>query len=327
MMNVVETRPGLGDVIPPHPGLAPTVLSMLQSARRGLAEAADESAPGARYVTAHLAALRAAAAVVSARAEPKTRRRKPHSVWELLPQVEPALTEWAAYFAAGAGKRAAAEAGLPRAASAREADGRLVSGSEPFHGAPRVSVEHAPADEFLREVSRRLVINDRERAEVFVPDGKDAPVVVAALALDGGDVAGERADLVLGQLAHALQVDDELGRRHQRRRRGVAGQQLGYRHAVELGQLGELLDSYRPVSALVGADDDGLPAAAGLLFNSVQRECLLGADGAQPRAERLGVLRWHCSSVPGQSSLTVTVTLSDGRRRARQGQAEWQKLA
>src|SRR5580704_13737128 len=69
--------------------------------------------------------LSAAAAVVAARGEPKTRRRKPHSVWDLLPQVEPALTEWAAYFAAGAGKRAAAEAGLPRAASAREADDLL----------------------------------------------------------------------------------------------------------------------------------------------------------------------------------------------------------
>ena len=50
---------------------------------------------------------------------------------ELLPQVEPALTEWAAYFAAGAGKRAAAEAGLPRAASAREAD-NLVRDAETF---------------------------------------------------------------------------------------------------------------------------------------------------------------------------------------------------
>src|SRR5271166_5006543 len=84
MVNTAEMRMGLGDVSPRHPGVAPTVLSMLQSARRGLAEAADESAPGARYVTAHLAALRA-----------------------------------------GAGKRAAAEAGLPRAASAREADDLL----------------------------------------------------------------------------------------------------------------------------------------------------------------------------------------------------------
>src|SRR6266849_3978516 len=55
MVNTAEMRTGLGDVSPRHPGVAPTVLSMLQSARRGLAEAADESAPGARYVTAHLA--------------------------------------------------------------------------------------------------------------------------------------------------------------------------------------------------------------------------------------------------------------------------------
>jgi hypothetical protein len=46
-------------------------------------------------------------------------------VWELLPRVEPALSEWAAFFAAGAGKRAAAEAGLVRAVSAREADDLL----------------------------------------------------------------------------------------------------------------------------------------------------------------------------------------------------------
>ena len=39
--------------------------------------------------------------------------------------MEPALSEWAAFFAAGAGKRAAAEAGLPRAVSLREADDLL----------------------------------------------------------------------------------------------------------------------------------------------------------------------------------------------------------
>src|ERR1700733_927238 len=45
------------------------------------------------------------------------RPRKPQSVWELLPRVEPALCEWAAFFAAGASKRAAAEAGPSRAAA------------------------------------------------------------------------------------------------------------------------------------------------------------------------------------------------------------------
>ena len=54
-------------------------------------------------------------------------------MWELLPRVAPALAEWAAFFAAGAAKRAAAEAGLPRAVSAREADD-LLWDSETFLG-------------------------------------------------------------------------------------------------------------------------------------------------------------------------------------------------
>ena len=107
--------------------VAPSALALLDSARHGLAAAECETSAGGRYVAAHLAALRAAAAVVSARPEPGTagRRKRPRSVWDLLPRVEPALSEWAAFFAAGAGKRAAAEAGLPRAVSLREADDLL----------------------------------------------------------------------------------------------------------------------------------------------------------------------------------------------------------
>ena len=108
--------------------VAPSALALLESARRGLASAASESSAGARYVAAHLAALRAAAAVVAARSAPGSlprRRAAPRSVWELLPRVEPALAEWAAFFAAGAGKRAAAEAGLQRAVSGLEADDLL----------------------------------------------------------------------------------------------------------------------------------------------------------------------------------------------------------
>jgi hypothetical protein len=114
-------------LIAPRQRLAPTALSLLQAARAGLAEAAAESSPSTRYICAHLAALRAAAAIVAARGEPGSgsRRRRPRSVWELLPQVEPTLTEWSAFFAASAAKRAAAEAGLPSAASAREADDLL----------------------------------------------------------------------------------------------------------------------------------------------------------------------------------------------------------
>ena len=117
----------------PRARVAPSALALLESARYGLAAAEGEVSAGGRYVSAHLAALRAAAAVVAARADPgtSTRRRKPLSVWELLPKVEPALSEWAAFFAAGAAKRAAAEAGLPRAVSPREAD-ELLRDAETF---------------------------------------------------------------------------------------------------------------------------------------------------------------------------------------------------
>src|SRR6266536_1058911 len=107
--------------------------SPLAAARQRLAGAQQDGSAGGRYVAAHLAALRAAAAVVAARAEPTTsaRRKRPQSVWELLPRVEPALSEWAAFFAAGASKRAAAEAGLPCAVSPREAD-ELLRDAETF---------------------------------------------------------------------------------------------------------------------------------------------------------------------------------------------------
>ena len=119
MSTIVQVKPGRPWQ---HCRVAPSALALMESARHGLAAAEDETTASARYVSAHLAALRAAAAVVAARAEPPGgRRRRPQSVWELLPKVEPALTEWAAFFAAGAAKRAAAEAGLPRAVAEHEA--------------------------------------------------------------------------------------------------------------------------------------------------------------------------------------------------------------
>ena len=122
MDTLTQVRPGRARC-----RVAPAVLALLESARHGLLGAAEETHPGSRYVAAHLAALRAAAAVVAARptTESGPRRKAPKSVWELLPRVEPALAEWAAFFAAGARKRAAAEAGLPKAVTAHEADDLL----------------------------------------------------------------------------------------------------------------------------------------------------------------------------------------------------------
>jgi len=98
---------------------------LLEIARRGLVEASTTRTPAERYATAHLAALRAAAAVLACRVRPGSSRRGPRSVWVVLPEVAPELGEWAAFFAAGAGKRAAAEAGLPAAVSMRDSDDLL----------------------------------------------------------------------------------------------------------------------------------------------------------------------------------------------------------
>lgn len=103
---------------------------LLMSARRSLTEASIAPTAGERYAAAHLAALRAAAAVLAARSRPSSRRSRVLSVWVVLPQVAPQLGEWAAFFAAGARKRAAAEAGLD-IVSHREADD-LVRDADTF---------------------------------------------------------------------------------------------------------------------------------------------------------------------------------------------------
>lgn len=105
---------------------------LLTLARQGLEEAEITASDGLRYATAHLAALRAAAAVLAARALPApARRNRMTSVWALLTRVAPDLGEWAAFFAAGATKRAAAEAGISRAVTPREADD-LLRAAEQF---------------------------------------------------------------------------------------------------------------------------------------------------------------------------------------------------
>ena len=119
--------------IPAHMLPHRTPAQLLAIARQGLTEAAQTRAEGQRYATAHMAALRAAAAVLAARARPAapSRRSRVTSVWSLLVLVAPEFSEWASYFALGASKRAAAEAGIPRVVSPREADD-LVSAAEQF---------------------------------------------------------------------------------------------------------------------------------------------------------------------------------------------------
>jgi HEPN superfamily protein len=173
----------------------PAALDLLAQARAGLDEAALLDPPNERYATAHLAALRTAAAVLAACARPETsprRRARIRSAWEVLPEIAPELTEWSALFASGARRRARAEAGIPGAASRRDADDllrdvamflRLVermltlqpvlprsAGDQHPPGSPRTG----PAD----EVRRRIAPADRAVPEQHRPS-RDRPVADA----------------------------------------------------------------------------------------------------------------------------------------------------
>lgn len=106
----------------PNPPPSAAALALLRQAEAGLTEAERLADPSRRYAAAHLAALRAGAAVLAVRAQPGGRRRGGRSVWQLLTAVAPELAEWAAFFAAGSATRAAAEAGITRLVTERAAD-------------------------------------------------------------------------------------------------------------------------------------------------------------------------------------------------------------
>ena len=114
-----------------RPPVSSAARMLLERSQAGLLQSLAARTPGERYVTAHLAALRAAAAMLAVRSRPGG-RGGPRSVWEVLPRVSPELGEWAAFFAATASRRAAIEAGRTGVVSSREADD-LLRDAEAFH--------------------------------------------------------------------------------------------------------------------------------------------------------------------------------------------------
>ncbi|HEY2044060.1 MAG TPA: SAV_6107 family HEPN domain-containing protein [Jatrophihabitans sp.] len=108
-----------------------SVGSLLTQAKTSWAEAALSTRSSAKYREAHLAALRAAAAVLALRARPGgALRRRPTSAWVLLDSIAPELGEWSAYFADSANRRAAIEAGSVSVVSERDADDLLRAAGE-----------------------------------------------------------------------------------------------------------------------------------------------------------------------------------------------------
>lgn len=180
-----------------HAPLASTSLDLLDRSRGSLLLACRTGDVGERYVEAHLGALRAAAALLAARSMPGSvgapatsgttiragrsgvparagttglpapggparllvgsSRSRPRSVWELLPRVAPELTEWAAFFAASARRRAAVERGSQ--VVARESDDLLRQAEifleivQDLLGLPRAE-PLAPLSGYVAPVSR-----------------------------------------------------------------------------------------------------------------------------------------------------------------------------
>jgi SAV_6107-like HEPN len=114
-----------------RPPLSPAARVLLERSRAGLLAAAGSRTCSERYQAAHMAALRAAAAVLAVRGRPGS-RGGPRSVWEVLPRIAPEMREWSAFFAATATRRAAVEAGRGDVVTPREADD-LLRDAEAFH--------------------------------------------------------------------------------------------------------------------------------------------------------------------------------------------------
>jgi hypothetical protein len=139
--------PAMEAAMHPPAFLPASTHAYLERAAESLREAITSAGTPERYAHAHVSALRATAALLAARAQPAApARRRQKNAWVLLAEVAPEFGEWAAFFASGAGKRAAAEAGSRRAVTEREADD-LVRDADRFLALVETSLgltEHLP---------------------------------------------------------------------------------------------------------------------------------------------------------------------------------------
>ncbi|MDT0165528.1 SAV_6107 family HEPN domain-containing protein [Actinotalea sp. AC32] len=112
-----------------------SVEALLRRSDEELVAAQLSPEPAARFVHAHLAALRAGAAVLELAPRP-ARRTRPRPVWELVADAAPELAAQAAWFAGGAALRAAVEAGRADDVPEERAD-TAVAAAEEFQDAVR----------------------------------------------------------------------------------------------------------------------------------------------------------------------------------------------
>lgn len=109
--------------------LAGDLLDLVARSRSALVEACSVPTTSERYAQAQLAALRAAAALLS-QAAPRAVGSGPRSAWETVARHLPEFSEWALFFAASGRRSRHAQAGIVTV-STREADD-LVRQAEVF---------------------------------------------------------------------------------------------------------------------------------------------------------------------------------------------------
>lgn len=102
---------------------------LLRTALIALDDAYQAPTAADRYVAAHVAALRAGAALLATRAKP-TRSSRIRSVWQMLPTIAPELQEWCTYFALIGQRRVFVEIGREHVTQ-RQADD-LMRDAEAF---------------------------------------------------------------------------------------------------------------------------------------------------------------------------------------------------
>jgi len=121
-----------------QPPVPDSALDLLARSDAELVAATLASAPDETLLHAHLAALRAGAALVQVRGRPGG-RPAPRTVWDMVAVLAPELAAWAAFFADNAGTRSAIEAGRGDVVDARRAE-RALAAAEDFQTAVRAVI-------------------------------------------------------------------------------------------------------------------------------------------------------------------------------------------
>jgi len=121
-----------------QPPVPDSALDLLARSDAELVAATLASASDETLLHAHLAALRAGAALVQVRGRPGG-RPAPRTVWDMVAVLAPELAAWAAFFADNAGTRSAVEAGRGDLVDARRAE-RALAAAEDFQTAVRAVI-------------------------------------------------------------------------------------------------------------------------------------------------------------------------------------------